>query len=1852
MVLSDYALSTVHQDDGFVLCRGQAAAGRTPHPPSVLVLMPASDRPAPDRIRLLEHEFGFRSDLEPTWAIRPLALGQLQGRTTLILEDPLGEPLSRHLERQPLRRALTDQPPAEPAMELGTFLGFAVSLAAALGEVHRRGIIHKNVKPLNIFVNATTHHVWLTGFGIASRLQRERQSPGPPEMIAGTLAYIAPEQTGRMNRSVDARSDLYAVGVTLYEMLIGSLPFAASDPMEWVHCHIARQPISPRERIPSVPATVSAIVMKLLAKTAEDRYQTAAGLERDLRRCLSQFEGKGFVDEFPLGDGDVPDRLLIPERLYGRDRDVEALLDASERIAKEGTPELILLSGYAGIGKSSLVGELNKVLAPPSGMVFAGKFDQYKRDIPYATWAQVLRGLVRALLASSDRELTQWHEVIRSALGPNAQLIVSLVPELKLIIGESQAVPELPPLDAQRRFSNVFKRFLGVFTRPGRPLVLFLDDLQWLDIASLALLEDLLRDPDVRHILVIGAYRDNEVTATDALARTLDSVRNAGGIVRSIRLAPLSQDHMAQLIADALRSDRARTSLLAALIHQKTEGNPFFAIQFLTELVEEDLLRFDPSVSEWRWDLSCIHAKDFADNVIELMVEKLARLAKRTKAHMQQLACLGSSAAEEFLAMCCEVPQEQLYDELAQALHADLIQYSDGRYRFVHDRVREATYSLVPAGRRAAAHLRIGKILAGQTGFDKQSNALFEVANQLNLGVALITGRKDRLQVARIDLAAGKHAKESSAYSAALAYLRTGSSLLPEGSDAEVAELKFEFELHSADCEVCLGALDQAGNRLTALANRVEGVAQRCAVARRRVELHAMLGASDRAIDIGLDCLRHVGIDWPLNPTSEVVRAEYDRIWSALGGSAIEDLVDLPLMEDQESLAVLDVLAVLTLPAMLNNENLHALNVSTAVSLSLQRGNSHAAPHAYAAMALISGARFGQHAVAYRLAKAACQLVEDRGLNHFGGKVYWNFAVLVPWTRPLEFAIDPVHRAFQLSKEQGNPASAAHTSRILIFFLLALGHPLDQVELEAEKALESTSPFGSFLERVSAPLALIRSLRGKTSRFGSLDDGSFAESAFEQRLTGDPRLALLECYYWIRKLQARFLANDYVAAAEAASKAETWYATSAVLRLFLVEMADFCFFAALARAACCLPLGPDPYSKHRDAIHQHHVALHTWAETCPENFSDRAALVGAEIARVEGRPLDAMDLYEQAIQLARTSKLVHNEAIACETAARFYAMRGNETNARAHLNSARFAYLRWGADGKVRQLDALHPQLFADTSDAVRAATISAPIDQLDLATVIKVSQAVSREMVLDTLVDTIMRTAMEHAGAQRALLLLVRGDHQWVSAEASCVAADVLVRSCDEAVNASVLPETILRFALHTQDAVVVGDALKDSLFSLDPYVQQHRVRSALCLPLSNQGRKLGLLYFENNLASHVFAPTRTALLKFIASQAAISLENSRLYRDVAEREARIRRLVDANIIGVFIWELDGRIVETNDAFLQMVGYAREEYVEQGLRWTELTPPEWLERDEEMIPHLKISGTLQPFEKEYLRKDGSRVPVLVGVASFSENSSQGVAYVVDLTERKQAQEALDRAALELAHVSRVSALTALTASIAHEVNQPLSGILTNANTCLRMLDSWPPNIDGARETVRRTIRDGARAADVIARLREMFSKRSLTLEPLELNEVAREVIALLLAELQRNQTTVETQLAEDLPMVSGDRVQLQQVILNLVRNAADAMAEVYDRQRQMVLSTRCDDMGQVCLSVCDSGVGLPREDVGSVFDAFHTTKTGGMGIGLFVSRSIIERHRGRIWAEHNSGMPGATFTFSIPRLDRTISPG
>ncbi|MGY4421936.1 putative ATPase/signal transduction histidine kinase [Bradyrhizobium sp. JR6.1] len=1307
------------------------------------------------------------------------------------------------------------------------------------------------------------------------------------------------------------------------------------------------------------------------------------------------------------------------------------------------------------------------------------------------------------------------------ALGPNALLIVDLVPELKLIIGEPPPVPALPPQDAQRRFQLVLRRFIGAFARPEHPLALFLDDLQWLDAATLDLLEDLLTQPDVRHLMLIGAYRDNEVDSAHPLMRKLEAIRKAEAAVQQILLAPLVRRDLGQLIGDSLRCEPKRSAPLAQLVHEKTDGNPFFAIQFISSLAEEGLLIFDHGDSRWSWELARIHAKGYTDNVVDLMVEKLSQLPIETQNALQQLACLGNSAEFDQLVMVYQETQEEIHHKLWEAARAGLIFRSEVSYKFLHDRVQEAAYSLISERSRAEAHLRIGRLLVTHTLPEQREKAIFDIVNQLNRGTTMITSREEREHVAELNLIAGKRAKASTAYTSALGYLIAGGALLAHDAWERRRELIFTLELNRAECELLSGQLAAAADRLTILSSRAANTIELATITCMQMDLYTILDQSDRAVAVCLSYLRHVGVEWSPHPTCEDVRQEYDRIWSLLGRRTIDALTELPLMSDTASLSTMDVLTKVMSAAYFTDENLSSLVICHMVNLSLEHGNGDGSCFAYVWLAVIAGPRFNNYQDGFRFGKLGYDLVEEHGLKRFQARTYMCFGNMVmPWVRHIQAGRALVRRAFSAANEIGDLTFAAYSCNHLVTNLLAAGDHLGEAQYEAERGLAFARKlgFGLIVDDITAQLRLILSLRGLTAKFGFFDDEQFDELQFEQHLASGLVVAEAECWYSIRKLQARFFAGDYASAVDASLRAKPLLWTSPSQ----FETAEFHFYSALSHAACRDSASLD--RRHFEALANHHHQLQAWEKNCPENFESRAALVGAEIARIGGRELDAEGLYEQAIRSARSNSFVHNEALAYELAANFYAARGFEEFALVYLRKAREAYVRWGADGKVRQLDDMHPHLAEKAPVLSPTSTIGAPVEHLDLATALKVSEAVTGEIVLDKLIKTLMRTALEHAGAERGLLILQQDAEPRIRAEAMTQGVSINVGLCDRPISHMEIPESLVLYAARTQGSVILDDAAESGAFRGDRYFQLKSARSILIIPLTKQGSLVALLYLENNLAKAVFTPAKVALLKFLASEASTSLDNARLYREVQEREQRYRE----------------------------------------------------------------------------------------------------------------------AQMELAHANRVAVMGQLTASIAHEVNQPNTAVIASAQAALSWLDHRPPALEQTRRALTRTIENGIRSSEVIGRIRDLIKKSPPKRDSLAINDVIGHVIELTQAEAARNDVSIRTAFADRLPKVIGDRVELQQVTLNLILNAIEAMSGTAVGKRELLIRTARADAESILVSIADSGPGLSPEGLARLFEPFYTTKSGGLGVGLSICRSIIVGHGGRLWVTTNEPR-GAVFQFTVP---------
>lgn len=1813
----------LHEGPDFILFRGCEAGSAVPILARSTVAAPSEAQST----QLLRHEFALASDLESGWAAKPLRLIDVDGHTALLLEDHGGDPLTRLIGRP---------------LEIAFFLGIAIRLAASVDQVHRRGLIHQALRPENVLVSATGD-LRLTGFGRASRLLDKNDTRSILELPVEELAYISPEQTGRMDIRVDTRSDLYSLGIILFEMATGTLPFSAADPMEWVHCHLARRPVSANERVSEIPESVADIIAKLLAKAPDERYQTAAGVEADLLRCQTAWQAYGQIKPFPVGSRDVPNRIAIPERLYGRGSELHRLVAAYDRVLEHGTTEIVLLSGYTGVGKSSLVRDFQRSLGWRPGLFASGKFEQGKRNTPYAPLIQAFQTLVQQILMRNEAEVREWSSALRDALGPHGQILIDLVPELEIVVGSQAPAPDIAAKDEENRLHHVFRRFLSVFAEPNKPLTLFLDDLQWIDPATLRFIELSLGHPDVRNLLVLGAYRDNEVNQSHPLTRAMKVIESSGTPVGQVALAPLSVEDVGRLVTDALHTEPVSTEPLAQLLWEKTGGNPFFTIQFLTVLAEESLLNLDLEKQVWEWDLPKIHAKGFTDNVAELMATKMSSLPPETRAALGQMACLGRNANINTLALVLDIPDHVVDDVLWDATQAGLVSRSGRTYTFIHDRVQEAAYGLIPSSEKAGYHLRIARLFRAsldQTGGEEN---IFDIVDQFDRGADLIVLRDERDDVAALNLAAGMRAKSSTAYASARSYFSVGRSLLSEDAWQRRYDLIFDLELNWAESEYLSGDLVPAEQRLLELSGRARNVKDRAGVTCLRINLYTTLDRSDQAVAAGVEYLQAVGVDWPSPTTAGDVESEYHNLREKLGSRQVEDLIDLPSMVDPKWRATMDVLTTLASPALFTDENVFRHVVGKMVSLSLEHGNSDGSCLAYVWLGGLLGPHFGNYSEGFAFGKLGLDLTEQRKLDRYSARVYLVFAAHVaPWKLHLPKCRVFMTRALEAAQTNGDLSFVAYSCVHLVTKGLASGDPLDQLQREAEKWLEFANKlqFGLVSGIIAGLLSLVRSLRAEPPKFSPDRGQGQSLIELEDHFRSNPQLALAECWYWVYRQQACFYAGDYAAAHAAALRARGLIWTSRAE----FELVEHHFYEALTLAALSDAAEVDHERVQLiGELVDHETKLSLWASVCPENMACRVALVRAELSRLQGRREEAQDYYEEAIQSAHEFGFAQIEGLASELAANFYAEKRFSMIADTYRHKARSCYSHWGASAKVSGLVEQYPSL-RDLPDWLGPTT--AAFDSFDVGTMLRASQALSSEIVLKTLIETLMRIAIEYAGAERGVLVLLRANEPHIAAEAVAQSGAIEMIEDGRPVSSSEVPVGMIHYAIRRGKSIILDSALDDPLFADDEYVQHRRPQSVLCIPILKQAIVVGVLYLENNLARRAFTLAQSHVLEFLASQAAISLENAYLYADLQRSEAFLAEGQRMSQAGSWGWDVRAGTLTWSDEQYRIFGYERATRPTPDL---ELFYQRVVPEDREIVQRSLEAATRNDgeFSIEFrIRLPDGTLKFLHGVGrpiwGPQGEVHEYIGTTIDITKRKTSEYALRDAQEDFARATRLAAMGELTALIAHEVSQPLSAIVADAGACLSWLDRETPNVLEAREAAQEIVRNGHRAADTIASIRAMAKKSDPEWANLQLDKVVGEILVLLRSEMRRRDILLETDLLTAQSLVYGNPIQLKQVLVNLIMNSIDAMGEVTDRPKILRMSTSIESASTLLITVADTGVGIDPSKVNRIFDPLFTTKSDGMGMGLSISKSIVELHGGHLWATPREPH-GSIFRFTLP---------
>ncbi len=1504
--LRDYLVhESIHQDHRTHVYR----ASRADSGERVIIKQLGGDRPLPrERARLRrEYALGRRlADLGVQGIVRPTNLDERLDPPLLVMEDRGGETLAHRLAR--------GRPDLVEALHLGH------GIAAALAELHASAVVHKDIKPSNVLI-AEDGRVCLFDFGIAATVTRETTASAvAPERLEGTLPYMAPEQTGRVGRAVDARSDLYALGVVLFEILTGHVPFRDVDPMALVHAHIARRPPAVKSLAPNVPTVVDDLVQRLLEKAAENRYQTATGVADDLDRCLLALRENATLSPFVLGRSDLPDRLEAPKRLYGRDLDVARLVDAFE-VAAEGQSGLALVYGYSGIGKTSLVDEIQGRVVERGGRFVRGKFDQFKRGIPYASVVQAFQALVASLANESDWVRASWQARISNVLGGLGGVVTDVIPELTDLIGPQPEAPELEPESARLRFMRTMLSFVGALSTRESPLVLFLDDLQWADQGSLDLLHALVTQRGRSQLLVVGAYRDNEVDATHPLSIELERTRKARQVqglrpVLQLEVAPLTLTHLTQLLADTVHRDDEAVAPLAQLVLDKTGGNPFFLHEFLRTIHRKGLVRLVHGVG-FVWELDAIRRASTTENVAELLLDRIRLVPTRAQLALKYSACLGAEFDFETLFQVMSVTDDSradLADDVATLTLDGLIVPLDenyglmgvtdersieARYQFQHDRVQQSAYAMWSESERPQIHVDIAAHLRRALEPAQLEERSFEVADHLLRGVDALAQPEARVDAAALLCAAGERAKHAAAYGPALRYLQIARALLADAVYVTPAVDGVTLVSMMAQCEYLLGRADVADTLFEEVFAHARTNQERAQSLVVRVQLHVSRGSILSALDLAVKGLALCGEILDLAPTPEAVGAGFEDLGAAIAGRSFEVLAELPEPSDPLKVAALEILNDTAAPAYFVNENLYASIILKMCSISARHGQSPVSPFGWALYGVVAGAILGDFETSKATARTARRVQARFNRIQMVPKLRLCLEGYVdPWTRPPLDGIAGLVEGTRVGLDAGDPVFATFSS-------MAMGYLWLQTGMELEELVQESSRWGAFIrglgvaecaEAHEVNLRLAQSLREEVV-CGPVELGE-DEGAFLSRLES---FTLRIPYHMavLAKMELALVMNALdtgVALIDLSSQLEprsigTGYSTQHawLTALLLVRMME---------------RGPHEATAERRAVVEAQLArLRAWAVANPFAHQHKVDGIEAALHALDGRLGEALEKFERAVVDAEHSGYVKNAALLAEQAASVHLRLGQQRLWLFYLRDARALYERWGALRKVRALDVAYPHLGQERSSQAPAtsntqtrtiergthSTSASPSNaELDALSIIRASQAISGEIILEKLADRLLDILLQSGGAQRALFFVVEhGALRPMGARRS----DELAESPED--EARDVCSGALNYALRQRSVALIDDTADAGIFANDPYIRAGKTHSILALPVVSQGVVKGLVYLENGLTRGAFTADRIGMLEVLAAQLAISIENALLYRNLERQASAFARFV-----------------------------------------------------------------------------------------------------------------------------------------------------------------------------------------------------------------------------------------------------------------------------------------------------------------------------------------------------------------------
>ena len=1844
----------------------------------VILKVLKGDFPLPQDIVRFKREFEITHAWDHPRLVHAHDLIYVRNKPVLVVEDIGGVSLSQLSKRQ--------------SWALPEILAIASKAADGLAAIHAHKIIHKDINPANIILNPATGDVKIIDFGISSRFTHEEPQLRSLDVLEGTLPYISPEQTGRMNRPMDHRTDLYSFGVALYELVTGSLPFEGNDALEIVHRHLTHIPRPVDEIRPELPHCVAAVIAKLMAKSADDRYHSAAGLKADLDRCLAIVTGSAASHDFVAGAQDTPDRFALPQRRYGQNAALAQLMEAFENVS-HGSRELVLVSGYSGAGKTSLVHELYNPITHQAAMMISGKFDQLQRNTPYSALISAFKDLTKQLLTENDTRLAYWRKQLQAALGSNGQIIVDAIPDMAHIMGPQAPVEALNPGEARNRFNAVFQQFIQVFCRPGHPLVVFLDDLQWADKASLSLLDALMTDEHTHHILVILAYRENEIAADHPVVSQLDRIAAFGTRIAQIALKPLARADLRQFVQDTLHCDAERAEPLAELVAAKTGGNPFFVGQFLTTLYQQELIEFGLPAGEthprWHWDIEAIRQAGITDNVVDLLLAKVGALPETAQKALRVAACIGNSFNLDSLAAACDCDATSIQACLLPAMQEGLVlptanlQLSDPqradsamiypRFKFLHDRVQQASYALIELAERPAVHLNIGQLLLKSTSQERLHEQIFEIVDHLNAGRALITSPAECATLAELNLQAAQKAKAATAFTAALRYVQDGFGVYG-GDWAGNYALTLALHREGAELHYLNGDYAESERLIGEIWAHGATPSDRALAYVQLVTQRTMLGQNEEAIEAAAAALALFDVRYPSQAEiADALDAELAAVERGLAGRPVMSLLDLPAMTDADTITIMKVLmAVHTTIYFTGRHDLYTWVLARMTTLSMQYGNVPESAKGYASFGNSIAANLGRYREGYEYGLLGLRLAERYRSQSLTCKINLILSMFLNhWSQPV--------RESDAFDDEGELAGLASGEFQFVGYILFYGRTLNRFYRgdDLTTLTVDTNGYLRFTRKAQHHLStdcllaarrIFTRLHNAVDATQEPDDGD--DTAFIAACTAHHSYAAMAFFHTGEALRL-YLERDFAAALHAleAAKPLMMYVRGTIIEAAAV------FYESLILAAQEAPT-PDVLAR----IARNQVRMASWAAHAPANFQHQFLLIEAERARIEGRELDAMNSYDAAIEATQEVGFQHHEAIAHELAGRFWWARRKPDFALSHLRRARAAFWAWGARVKAAALEREFTGINTATNAGQGSATLDdalmqtvsqtpsyfgastrAIVSNLDLATILKASQAISGEIELDSLLDRLLHILMESAGAEFGCVLLNRQGHLMVAATITSDQGGTVRRSGLQLEDTDEVPRAVVQYVLRSGESVVIADATVDPLFATDPYVQQRACKSLLCLPIRHGRETSGVLYLENNQMVGAFPPSRMGLLGILAAQAAISVQNALLYADLrvevakhkqaeaelSEAEAQYRAVFENAADGIFRANPEGRLILANPALAKMLGFANPASL---LEYASLeNVPPFLDDTLRgmLVAQFDTFGAIRNVEFQAHRRDGGALELSI-TGYIYRDAAVGILYyegvIHDVTARRRMAELqIAKEAAELAAKTKGEFL----ANMSHEIRTPMTAIL--GFTTLALRHEAPPKV---LDYLRKINAAGQSLLTVINDILD-FSKMDagkLELEaiPFDLHEVLGRVRDLFTEQARAKGIALLVSAPVDIPAaVVGDPNRVTQILVNLINNAIKFTA-----QGEVALVTtvrqRSSHGVEIAFEVRDTGIGMTQAQIDRLFQAFSQADTsttrqyGGTGLGLTISKNLAELMGGTITVTSTPGA-GTTFWLTAP---------